>query len=115
MASPKFPLSVAGKHQILFAKPLPPAELTAWGHRYQEAGLLHDALEFYQTASNGPALEALTASAVDGADLVLLLNACRALGSEPSAAQLESLRQRAVERGADSVVRRVAAFLAAQS
>ncbi len=112
MASLKFPLSVAEKQQILFVKPLPPGELSAWGRTYQDAGQPYDALEFFQAATDRLALEALGERAVAGADLVLYLNACRALGSDPEPAKLQSLRQRAIEAGLESVARRVTTLLA---
>ena len=112
MASLAFPLTVAQKQLILFVKPLPPQELSAWGRKYQDAGRFHDALEFYGAAGDRPAVEALAAKAVDCADLVLLLNACRALGPEPQPSQVEALRQRALDAGMESVAKRATTFLA---
>lgn len=115
MASHKFPLSVADKHQILFVKPLPPAELSSWGKTYGAAGQPHDALEFYQAAKDEPALKALTDKAIEDADLVLFLNACRALGVEPPVAQLEALKARAASLGMEGVVKRASTLLAPKS
>jgi len=112
MASLAFPLTVAQKQLIMFVKPLPPQELSAWGRKYQDARQFHDALEFYRAAEDRPAMEALAATAVDSADLVLLQNACRALGSEPPPPQVEALRQRALEAGMESVARRATTLLA---
>ena len=115
MASLKFPLSVAEKHQALFVKPLSAGELSAWGRTYQEAGQPYDALEFFQAAMDRQAIAALGEKAVDGADLVLFLNACRVLGSDPEPAKLQSLRQRALAAGLESVARRVSTLLAPQT
>jgi hypothetical protein len=115
MASLKFPLSVAGKQQALFVKPLPANELSAWGQTYQDGGQLYDALEFFQAAQDRPAMEALCEKAVDGADLVLFLNVCRALGSDPSPAKLQALQQRALASGLESVAKRVHTLLAPQT
>jgi tetratricopeptide (TPR) repeat protein len=112
MASQKIPLSVAAKQQALFVKPLPPAELVALGRKYEEAGQYHDALDFYQAAKDRDSLNRLADAAVEEADLVLLLNACRALGEETSRSKIESLQRRAQERGLESVVKRAATFLA---
>jgi len=115
MASLKFPLSVAEKHQALFVKPLPAGELSAWGRTYQDAGQPFDALEFFQAAKDRPAMEALCERAVDGADLVLYLNARHALGSDPEPARLKALQQRALAAGLESVARRVSTLLAPQT
>jgi hypothetical protein len=112
MASQKFPLSVADKQQCLYVKPLPPADLGALGRKYEEAGHPHDALDFYQAAQDRASLGRLADRAVDEADLVLLLNACRALGEEVSRNKIENLQRKAQERGMESVVKRAAILLA---
>jgi hypothetical protein len=112
MASAKFPMSVADKQQALFVKPLPAGDLVALGRKYEQAGQLHDALDFYQAAQERPAVESLVAKAVETADLVLLLNACRAAGVEVSRQQFEALRNKALETGKGSVAKRVSILLA---
>lgn len=111
MASAKFPLTVAEKHKILFTNPEPPAELSAWGSTYEKAGNLHDALEFYQAAQDTPALERLLDVAVETADLLLLLNTCKALGIPPSKSHLQALQDRAHSAGKAETARRVSLFL----
>lgn len=111
MASAKFPLTVAEKHKILFTNPEPPAELSAWGSTYEKAGNLHDALEFYQAAQDRPALERLLNGAVETADLLLLLNTCKALGIPPSKSHLQALQDRAHSAGKAETARRVSLFL----
>src|SRR5512143_345702 len=111
MASQKFPLSVADKQQCLFVKPLPPADLSALGRTYEEAGQYHDALDFYQAAQDRSSVTRMIDRAVDDADLVLLLNACRALGEEAPRTKIESLQHRAQERGMESVAKRATTIL----
>ncbi len=111
MVQHRFPLSVADKHHLLFLSSTPPAQLTAMGDRYREAGLLHDALEFYQAAKDGPALERLLGEAVERCDLVLLLNAFRALEKDPRPDALAALREKAAGAGKESVAARAASLL----
>lgn len=112
MAGSKLPLSVAEKHRILYIHPAPPAELVQLGRRHKEAGFLHDALEFFQRAGAAEELRAMVPLAADTADLVLLLNAYKALESEPEAQVLHTLHERAREMGKESVARRAALLIA---
>jgi hypothetical protein len=111
MASLKFPLTVEEKQRIQFIRPAPPRDLKAWGDRYREAGFLHDALEFYQAATDRDSLQSLTDSAIEAADLVLFLNIYRALGSEPDAAGLQALRQRALALGKEAAAAKASSLL----
>lgn len=99
MASEIVPFSIAQRHRILFTAPAPPTELRRWGDLHREKGLLHDALEFYAGAKASDAVEALAHQAVSEADLVLYLNACRALGRDPEAGALGRLREAALRLG----------------
>jgi len=111
VAQHRFPLTVREKQRIMFINPLPAPQLTSWGDRYREAGLLHDALEFYQAARNTPALEALMEQALSQADLVLLLNLYRALEREPERAKLAALQDRASASGKESVAARASSLI----
>ncbi|MGC8762294.1 MAG: hypothetical protein ACP5VN_01470 [Acidobacteriota bacterium] len=76
----KFPLSVAEKQKILYLGGASPELRRSWGERYEQAGLLHDALEFFAAAQDRGALERIAGKAVEEADLLLLQNVFRALG-----------------------------------
>ena len=109
--SPKFPLKVADKQRIMYVNPLPPDDLVSWGDRYREAGLLHDALDFYQAAGNDEALRSLASAAVDAGDLVLLLNVYRALGETTPESGLKALQDKARQGGKTSEADRAEVLL----
>jgi hypothetical protein len=111
MASLKFPLSVEEKQKVQFIRPASPQDLKAWGDRYRETGLLHDALEFYQSAKDRDSLQGLVDLAVQAADLVLLLNVYRALGTEPDGARLRDLHQRALALGKEASAAKASSLL----
>jgi hypothetical protein len=104
--SPKFPLTVAEKQKILYLNPNSPQEMVEWGNRYREAGLWHDALEFYAAAKDAPSLEAVVRAAGEQGDLILLLNACRAQGVPPPAGALTAVRDGAKALGKEAEARR---------
>jgi hypothetical protein len=106
----KFPLSVADKQKILYLGGASPELRRSWGERYEEAGLLHDALEFYGAAADEEALRRLAEKAVEGADLLLLQNVYRALGEALPPDLLVRLETRARELGKTADANR-AAFL----
>lgn len=106
----KFPLSVAEKQKILHLAAAPPELRRSWGERYEEAGLLHDALEFYEAAADRDALRRLAEKALEGADLLLLQNVHRALGEALPPDLLLRLEARARDLGKTADAER-AAFL----
>lgn len=95
----KFPLTVAQKQKALYVRPLPPEELSAWGDRYQDAGFLHDALEFYTVAKNSEALRKLALVAMERREALLFLNAFKALGEPPPGEQVKALYEGALAAG----------------
>lgn len=95
----KFPLTVAQKQKILYVRPLPPEELTVWGHRYQDAGFLHDALEFYTVAKDGEALRKLALVAMERCEALLFLNTFKALGEPPPSEQVKAFYESALAAG----------------
>ena len=107
MAGIVFPLSIVDKQKALFQTPLGAPELVAIGDRYAGMDLWHDALDFYEVAQDRSRLEKTAAQAVEAADLVLYLNARRAMGEVPDAAAMARLRSRAVEMGREATVGRV--------
>ncbi len=107
MAAESVPVSIAARHKLLYTHPASPQELCRWGDLHREKGLLHDALEFYAVAKAADALSTLAAQAVQEADLVLFLNACRALGREPDRAALTDLRSAAQRLGKEGTAKKV--------
>jgi hypothetical protein len=107
----KIPLTVAEKQKILFLANTPPSELSDWGRRHEEAGLLHDALLFYDAARDSASIGRLAQSAVESGDLLLLLNAHKALGGPPPLGALEALKGKAEELGKSVEAGRAAQLL----
>ena len=107
----KIPLTVADKQKILFLSSTPAPQLTDWGRRHEEAGLLHDALLYYEAARDRASLERLAQAAVESADLLLLVNAHKALGGAPPAKSLEALKTRAEALGKSVEASRAALLL----
>jgi len=111
MGGGKFPLSVAEKHKLFSTNPRPKGDLVRWGDRYRDKGLLHDALEFYVNAGEESAIRALAESAVEQADLVLLLNAWAALSAPPPPEAIKRLHDRALALGKEAEANRAALLL----
>ena len=107
MAGVTVPLGIAQKQKVLYSASVPAAELAAVGDQYAEKGYWHDALDFYEGAKDRGRLEKVAAQAVQDADVVLYLNARRALGEAPDAEDLARLRALALEQGKESVAKRV--------
>lgn len=107
MAGSTFPLSIVQKQKVLYASHVPAGELVAVGDQYAESGYWHDALDYYEAAKDRGRLEKAAAEGVEGADIVLYLNARRALGEAPDPADLARLRAKALELGKESVAKRV--------
>lgn len=105
-----FPLSVAEKQKVLYLGGASPDVKRSWGERYEQAGLLHDALDFFAAAGDRAALLRLMDKAVEEADLLLLQNVHRALGEPLSHDRLLRLEARARELGKTADAER-AAFL----
>ncbi|MEW5763757.1 MAG: hypothetical protein ACOYXN_13235 [Acidobacteriota bacterium] len=107
----KIPLTVAEKQKILFLSSTPAPALSDWGRRHEEAGFLHDALLYFEAARDRASLERLAQTAVESADLLLLLNAHKALGGVPPAKSLEALRTKAEALGKRLEAERAAQLL----
>jgi len=111
MSKAAYPLTIEEKHKVLYREPLTPPELVSLGDRYAEAGLWHDALEFYEKAGDGDRIRRTRDAALDAADSVLYLNACRALGEPTGEEGLNRLRDRARDLGKEAAVGRVEELL----
>jgi hypothetical protein len=101
------PVSIAMRHKLLYNRPAPAGELSRIGDQLQQAGLLHDALEFYEGAKAKDRLEMIISKAISEADLILYLNAEKALGREPQKELLERLKDSALRLQKDSIARRI--------
>jgi|GEM_PF-963214 len=99
MASIGVPLTIVQKHKVLFSDPLPAAELSALGDAYADKEIWHEALDFYEGAQNTERIEQVKKAAQADADLVLYLNACRALGAAPDSGELSALKDKAASLG----------------
>ena len=56
-------LSCLDKRELLNQSPISVAKLVDWGEQYEEAGLVHDALDFYERAGASEAMEKLLRTA----------------------------------------------------
>ncbi|MEJ2366957.1 MAG: hypothetical protein P8Z49_01050 [Acidobacteriota bacterium] len=111
MAKYSVPVSVSDRHRLLFNNSPSSSELSRWGNAHHDAGLLHDALEFYKAAKDEASLARLEGEAVEAADLVLYVNTCRALGGEPRTEDLKKLKENALALGKKTVAARVDVLL----
>lgn len=111
----RFPFTVSEKQKVLYLDPPPPEELTAFGDRYVEAGLLHDALEFYQVAGNVESLRGLVAKAIENADLLLFLNIFKALAEPPPVEEARKIRERALSLGKNVEAERLETLILSES
>lgn len=111
MSAGKFPLSVAEKHKLFSTASPPKADLVHWGNLYRDKGLVHDALEFYIRAGEEGAIRTLAESAVEQADLVLLLNTWAALSAPVPPEAVKRLHDKALALGKEAVANRAALHL----
>ena len=72
------------KQLLLYTGQKTVAELIAHGARYLEAGRISDALEFYQKADHRAGLEEIRNTAQQMGDVMLFMQASKALGRAPS-------------------------------
>ena len=105
------PLSVKERHRILFMEATPKEEIIDWGKAHLEAGLYHDALEYFDRAQSKENLLILVDCAVKEVDLVLLLNTFKALNEEPDKGNLLKLKENALKSGKSSVAQQAAIML----
>ena len=72
------------KQLLLYTEQKTAGDLIAYGARYLEAGRIPDALEFYQKADYTAGLEAIRNTAQQTGDVMLFMQASKALGRTPS-------------------------------
>lgn len=73
--------------------------LLHWGRKYEEAGLVFDAVEFYEKANEREALDRLLKNALNEGDAFLFKRVSRALKFEPSREEWLELAKKAQELG----------------
>jgi hypothetical protein len=105
------PLPVAQRHKLLFIENTPKDELIKWGRSHLNAGLCHDALEYFDKAGSAEDLENLLHLAVQEVDLVLFLNTLKAMGEEHRAGELSELRENALKLGKESIAAQALSLL----
>jgi tetratricopeptide (TPR) repeat protein len=67
------------KQQLLYEEKRTPGELIVYGDRLLKAGKISDAIEFYQKADHRAGLEKIIVTAQEMGDVMLFLQASRAL------------------------------------
>ena len=72
------------KQQLLYEEKRTVDELIVYGDRFLEAGKISDAIEFYQKASHTAGLEKISVTAQQMGDIMLFLQASRALNRPTS-------------------------------
>jgi len=83
------------KQLLLYAEKRTNGELIAAGDRFLEAGKISDAIEFYQKACHTAGLEKISAAARQMGDVMLLLQASKALSTIPSPEEWQAIGQAA--------------------
>lgn len=73
--------------------------LVGWGDRSLRAGLIHDALDFYEKAGAPEALSRLLEIAESEGDAFLLRRVCSILGREPTTEQWLAVAEQAERLG----------------
>lgn len=83
------------KQQLLYEGKRTTAELIDYGDRFLEAGRISDAIEFYQKAGNKAGLEKIIVTAQQMGDVMLFLQASKALNRPASPEEWLALGQAA--------------------
>ncbi len=72
------------KQQLLYEGEATSSSLIAYGDKYWEAEMISDALEFYQRANDSASLEKVKTKARETGDVMLFMQACKALDHLPT-------------------------------
>lgn len=83
------------KQQLLYEEKKTTGELIVYGDRFMKAGKISDAIEFYQKASHTAGLEKIIVTAQKMGDVMLFLQASRALNRPTSPEQWLAIGQAA--------------------
>ncbi|MEM5788520.1 MAG: hypothetical protein AAGU11_14505 [Syntrophobacteraceae bacterium] len=87
------------KRDLLNQSAVPIDKLVQWGERYQEAGLVNDAVDFYERANASDALEGLLPLAFSDGDAFLYGRVLKALGRDGTPEEWVALGDRAKALG----------------
>ena len=87
------------KQALLYIQKSAPADLTAYGCLYLEAGRIADALDFFQAAADRSGLEKIKVWAENEGDGMAYLNAVKALQQEPTPDDWERIGRTALSKG----------------
>lgn len=100
-------LSCLHKRTLLNQTPVSSERLISHGQTYEAAGLVHDAVDFYERAGALDQLEALLESVKQDGDAFLFRRICRVLGREAAADEWLDLAARAEALGKDAFAQTV--------
>jgi tetratricopeptide (TPR) repeat protein len=92
-------LSCLEKRDLLNQSAVSVDKLMGWGARYEEAGQINDAVDFYERANAAGPLEALLEVARDDGDAFLYGRVLKALGRDAPAEEWILLGEKARELG----------------
>jgi len=92
-------LSCLDKRDLLNQPAASLETLSYWGRKFEEAGSVFDAVDFYAKANEREALDRLLKSALDEGDAFLFKQICRALKYETGPKEWLALAKRAEELG----------------
>lgn len=87
------------KRDLLNQSAVSVESMRTWGERYEEAGLLSDAVDFYEKAKATDALERLRGNALGEGDFFLFGRLSRILGHDPTPQEWMELASRAEKAG----------------
>jgi hypothetical protein len=95
-------LSCLEKRDLLNQPVVSLDELLFWGSHFEERGLIHDAMDFYEKAHDAEALDGLLRIALQDGDAFVFQRLCTIRGREPTADEWIALARKAEELGKDS-------------
>lgn len=92
-------LSCLDKRELLNQPAASVETLMRWGEFFHEAGMFHDAMDFYEKAGAQEPAKRLMTQALEEGDLFLFKRACKALKIDPDGDQWLTLGKEAKGRG----------------
>lgn len=87
------------KRDLLNQSAVSVESMRTWGERYEEAGLLSDAVDFYEKAKATDALERLRENVLREGDFFLFNRVSRILGLDPTPQEWMEVASRAEKAG----------------
>ncbi len=98
-------LTCLEKRDMLNRPAVSAAQLLKWGRRYEEEGLINDAIDFYEKAGSSESLENLFDLALREGDAFIYARVMKALGRQAPADEWICLGKKAAELGKDAFAR----------